>query len=537
MISTKSKALTDSGGRKKLVACHKCNKNVDIKNTILCCICKRSFEFNCIGFPQKVFQLMSTESRKKWTCGACTTQQTIDNPSHNSRRRNKDLLQDKSHKAHLTSKIVQRSKVLEDSHVLTDGDTSDDPLSTPMKLSRSLDDTVNDHNLIQELKETITQLESDLASTQNEFENTIIENNGLHRQINILKIEINSLKAICKSPQTRDQVSSSAKKIRKSNHGVKINATSTPTTSSLNSRDMKQPEHDTNDLIIKLQLRITELETDLLKANKEISALSKEIDTWNYKLKKRSSSPVTKAILTTGRSSASPKNKLWIYGTQTCVGVASALMNSRSETKYGIYDVQAETKPFAQSKDILKNILESDVKDNDKLIICVGENDHDLKGLMSQLNKLFLRFSKNTIIFLNIFKNNFIYAYHLNNSIRKMCNKHKHCRFVECEQYTLIDICKSINYVIDCEDYDHKYLNFKETRQMIARNKQNHVLSNERHTKGTIPYYFHSIKTNYNTGTGYTNEPKIEITNNAKVGTIPFYFQKLRQKDKTFFRR
>lgn len=147
---------------------------------------------------------MSTEPRKKWTCGACTTQQKINNPSHNSRRRNKGLLQDKSHKAHLTSKIVQRSKVLDDSHVLTDGDTSDDSLSTPMKLSKSLDDTVNDHNLIQELKETITQLESDLASAQNELENTIIENNGLHRQINKLTIEINSLKTICQSPQTRD---------------------------------------------------------------------------------------------------------------------------------------------------------------------------------------------------------------------------------------------------------------------------------------------------------------------------------------------
>ncbi|CAG5014914.1 unnamed protein product [Parnassius apollo] len=53
---------------------------------------------------------------------------------------------------------------------------------------------------MQEMKEEIKELKINLLSTQNELENTIIENNEYKREINKLKKEIEVLKKICQSP-------------------------------------------------------------------------------------------------------------------------------------------------------------------------------------------------------------------------------------------------------------------------------------------------------------------------------------------------
>lgn len=70
--------------------------------------------------------------------------------------------------------------------------------ATPDNLSKSVDYSANDV-LTLEIKKEIDRLTSELASTQNQLEEVIIENNGLHRQVDKLQKDISTLKKMSRS--------------------------------------------------------------------------------------------------------------------------------------------------------------------------------------------------------------------------------------------------------------------------------------------------------------------------------------------------
>lgn len=62
------------------------------------------------------------------------------------------------------------------------------------------------------MKETISHLTQELNSTQNKLENTILEKNDLHIQIEKLTVENNVLKSLCKLSSVENMPCNSIKK-------------------------------------------------------------------------------------------------------------------------------------------------------------------------------------------------------------------------------------------------------------------------------------------------------------------------------------
>lgn len=58
--------------------------------------------------------------------------------------------------------------------------------------------------------------------------------------------------------------------------------------------------------------------------------------------------------------------------------------------------------PFALATNVLKKCRNTKTTQNDKLVICVGGNDYDLKILSKQLRRLLSHFKENNVIILNV---------------------------------------------------------------------------------------------------------------------------------------
>ncbi|CAG5039765.1 unnamed protein product [Parnassius apollo] len=134
---------------------------------------------------------------------------------------------------------------------------------------------------MQEMKEEIKELKINLSSTQNELENTIIENNEYKREINKLKKEIEVLKNICQSP-----IIKSTNEINKGFH-----VSLTPSNTSKYSHALhfspiysKKCDKKCNNLIISLQNKMKESQEQLLNAKKEITELENQIRELSIKL-------------------------------------------------------------------------------------------------------------------------------------------------------------------------------------------------------------------------------------------------------------
>lgn len=52
------------------IKCIKCNESLKNKNVLKCCRCKYAFDTQCAG-KDKLFQLMSADSKKSWVCHQC----------------------------------------------------------------------------------------------------------------------------------------------------------------------------------------------------------------------------------------------------------------------------------------------------------------------------------------------------------------------------------------------------------------------------------------------------------------------------------
>lgn len=424
--------------------------------------------------------------------------------------------------------VQDNSKML-DSHLLTDYEISDESYSTPSKLSKSVDGTISDVISTSEMKITISQLNCKLTSTEHELENTILENNDLHKKINKLTAENKILRSLCNSSSIIESSPSTSTKIKR--HSLMFENTSfTPT---------KPEKQGTMESLYlqRLQVRIADLQQQLKNAEQEIEILRKQIENITQNVV-NSISPEKKPKPTANYpyyeiQQRSDRIKIHILGGQQCVGLAAAITQSRRKTlhdKYEKYEVIAETKSYAPTHEILKNYRSINLKSEDKLVICVGENDQNIQLVLTQLQDVLNTFHHNTVIVLNVINNIMVNVTNLNNSIQYLCKNYKKCHFIDFKYYNVANICKLINYVIDCSDYEEKYLKPVEIRKMILRKNPSSRLEkkSDEPKKGTIPFYFNGP------GTAIQRSCSPEPIKEIKKGTIPYYFRT--KHSKQFFR-
>lgn len=544
MNSNASSSKNNNSKRKSssLVQCKKCKKQVEAKGTVTCSACNNKYEFDCIGLSEKLYRLMGTESKKNWKCKLCASKPRINKDkdfNSNVTVRKKPTSSKTSsgnsnceYQNMTPTNIISQNNVIDsyscDSQILTqNSDESSIILSSSERLSRSADCLTGFSDNMDDLQEKNDRLTSELLSTQSELENTLIENSELKRKICKLTNEITALKGLCQSSMsTRNTPKSSHKKRRISIQDKQ----STPMINRILSADHSSSSPiETNNNFVYLHEKITHLQYELSNAKKEIKILKEEIEALCSKHQRKSHKCSNIVI--------DPKlnentGKIMIYGTQQCVGLASALLVSRQNSKYDRYFVTANTKPYATTKEILKDCHSMKVRDMDKIVLCVGENDCDPKSVLNNLEDVLKNNVNNFVLVLNVVKNKHLNTYLLNKTIKKLCERYKNCYYVNCysKYCTLSDICYSVNHVIDCIDYNRKFLNLNELKKHINRgsnpNPKQNIANNPHVQMDTIPHI----------SPGRSNVVNNEDTKSckAKKGTIPYYFPVVKNSD--FFR-
>lgn len=154
------------------------------------------------------------EPRKKaaWKCSICLERQKLTSRVYTEDRRNitlrRKIISTATLSASSSSKpelpAYQNVSTTLDSYNATDEEFDESDHTDLDAHSRSEDYSTIKMCEIQDMKEEIKSLKTNLLCTQNELENSIIENNEQKTEINKLKKEIEILKGICRSPLTKN---------------------------------------------------------------------------------------------------------------------------------------------------------------------------------------------------------------------------------------------------------------------------------------------------------------------------------------------
>lgn len=344
---TKPKPTTSTGCSRKMVpvVCYKCKNTVDIKCTLICSMCTNRYEFECAGYSEKIYNLSSEESKKKWKCKSCISTKKDDKlrvssgPSKVTLRKAQTQNLNKNETSTGTSTTTTNTvrvssspqehflniechskedslstlrnepydSLILDTNALSGYDisgSSDEPLSPSCMLSKSADGDI--HGLVphakqnHELHEKISTLETTLLSTENELGNKIIENNELHRKIQQLSIEIKVLQSLCFSSASDSNNICTTRKKRRSS--LIIDASSTPTSSVNVLHGNKELASDKN--LLNLQLKIIDMEKMLRNIEREIVTLGKQMESLGQSLQMTDNkcTPITTAVKPMGAS-------------------------------------------------------------------------------------------------------------------------------------------------------------------------------------------------------------------------------------------
>lgn len=365
------------------------------------------------------------------------------------------------------------------------------PASYDDVLGRSLDLSTNMcSSYREELKAEIHQLKTNLASTQNEMENIILENIDLKKQIAIMSQELNILKELCRSPLTtfRQNMTSSAKR------SVRRRLTNSFSESPLIvDKASSMPTMDqTKDKTVNI-LSSTHTENLIEKKLKTNMTLQQD----NIP---NTCSPTIQNTVTT--QSAPKQQRIYIFGTQQCTGLAINLINSRRNTNYHNYTISAFIKPLAPTEEVLKCCENIKPGKNDRIILSIGENDSNPMKMMIELSNALTRFKNTPVIVLKVFENKYLNVDMLNNHLKLICNNYTHCNFFD-EPIYKFQLYSKLNNFIDYLDYKEKYLidtnrqhkcnfSFKNKYDSQKHNNINLRNKNRKNTlmQKTIPDYF-----------------------------------------------
>lgn len=449
---------------------------------------------------------MQPEKRKALKCNKCSSSEKdlkttprLHNDDKNVTQRRKTAVISK-HTAPTTSKTespVDKSSPVQDTcHVdyeveFQELDELEESEDTQLDMFSKSEDFSNIKICeMQEMKAEIKELNTNLLSTQNELENTIIENNQYKREIQKLKKEIDVLKGICQSP-----ILNNALEVKNNVHNAL-----TPSKTLKYSRisysapiTPKSSEKKTNEMIIFLQNKIKASQELLTNAKNDITKLETQIEELQMRLKQQDN-PQPTFQETEKQEKPCSKQNIIIVGTQQCTGLAAELIKSRINSSYEKYQVSAFIKPFATTEEALKICKHLEVNVHDKVILCVGENDEDPVTTMAELFIVLKLLQHTTVIVMNVINSKNLNNTLLNSRLKLICNKFKHSHFLESKKYYhnhLKNISYNINLLIDSMYYNKTFLYFPFIKKQIQRgndcggkllDKPQSILTNRKHT-------------------------------------------------------
>lgn len=255
-----------------------------------------------------------------------------------------------------------------------------------------------------------------------------------------------------------------------------------------------------------------------------------------------------------GASSESPKYTLFILGDQQVKGLASRLIYSRKNKWNDDYSISALVKPNALSSEVLSycDILRDELKLGDKVVISIGSNDKNPYILLQNLCLALYKLQKFKVYILQTETNKYLQEKMINDTISSLVKTFNNCEFIHSKSSNnmktpyLIQLIRTLNIKIDSDDYEKQYLVQSKNKSLaqinndvikMYKNTHTKTSSNIIHNRGTIPYFFEKqrqkIKLNKNIlHATSTQRNSNDIRNSPIKGTIPYYFQKIDPKDK-----
>lgn len=376
---------------------------------------------------------------------------------------------------------------------------------------------------VEELKTEIQSLRNNLESAHREIENLTLEINSLKNQTLEQQNKIINLKRIC-SGSTEGSPVKVTPKLKEKRKEIHIRTTPKldriPALRPQNKED--EFKHNTPKTVSNT-LRQENKKNNSKEAKTMTKSTHKSPDVAScIRLKDKIINE--KSVHTEFKKSKEPP-KIYIYGAQRCINLASQLINSRKNSKFEDYKITSVTQPFAPSEKILnfyKNI--EDHPDN-YLILSLGENDIDPTKVMIDLTSTLKSLHSIQIIVLSIKHSKYLNENKFNHLLRKSCTYFKNCIFLNSpnSKYDLKQLCKDINYTIDCNYYHKNYIVGKNRPKMLFTQNKTNIL---KYKKGTIPFYFFNMTSNKRAKTLYNGEDGISLL--PKKGTIPYYFSKVK---------
>lgn len=256
---------------RRQVNCSKCNRVADQRDTVQCSTCKCRYDFDCVGLSQKLYNIMEVEKKRKWRCPQCIKKTKEVKPNTEFSATTAHTTADECLPS-TSKRCPARKQDIELLMMETPSDvdnTSDEFDLSLTSVSKSMT-MEKESEEIKDLKERIETLTTELCSTQQEMENTIIENGQLKQQVMKLSDEIKILKNICRSPSTNK---SEHKRKRDSTlNTYDLTITSTPPRTKL--------QKNNKDEIVNtqfLECQISKLQNQLQEAKNEIKTLEGKI--------------------------------------------------------------------------------------------------------------------------------------------------------------------------------------------------------------------------------------------------------------------
>lgn len=360
--------------------CIICKIPAEIRDTVQCSICTHRLHFDCSGLSEKLYQLLTAEKKKHWKCRTCVTQKSINESTKTqlnaTLQQNVTIRKKKTTPKKTTSfvpsetpsnmdsthsKTVVGNSYSLDSSLLSDGNTRYE-CSPPGQLSNSMEER-SCISSTQDLQHRITTLTSELMTTQNELENTIIENNELKRTVDKLTQEVGILKTLCTSPPLMAQNSSTPRKNRISNISHRSKTPQHPASARDYNLEIEK---------IKLEKQILDLQEQLSQANKDIIELKNLMNNLELKLIENSNNSTLPKPTRTVNSQT--RNKICVISTNRRNKILNIAENTFEQEKY---DLCHYLMPNRDIKNLLKDI-ELKIVDytiNDFCIILLGEDD------------------------------------------------------------------------------------------------------------------------------------------------------------------
>lgn len=398
---------------------------------------------------------------------------------------------------------------------------------------KSLPNYFTDTEETNRLKSQITQLKTDLESAHVEIENLLIENSRIKSSLEECLEKINLYKQLGVSetlitPSRQDKLVRSSQRKKNFKH-----------MRCLHSENIDiSIQHHQPELTTPIRQSPTLSSTPVASKSSQSKIRCKTDTPSDGKTEEsRNKTHNIKSILEQSVERISSRT-LHIFGDQQISGLYEYMIQNRKQNTIYNYNISSFVKPYSLSNETLKccNSL-CNLSQNDMVILAIGANDRNPYDIVNALSIALEKLQQTQVYIIQVIKNPFLNEHMINNHIRALVNTYQNCKllslnrkmFFNKAQYLftnnynryLYEVSLILNYEINSENYNSKFLNIKNLKRLIKERQLNStsqlVNKTAKVKKGTIPYYFqaHSHTPNQSTATSI-----------HKKGTIPFYFSK-----------